>query len=100
MGTNDTAIGTPDERARLQRALDLLKAELDAWSRVLDKEPAKDRPLVSRTLELWRADPDLASVRDADALARLPEKDREGWRGFWSDVDALLRKSKSNGTTQ
>jgi hypothetical protein len=82
------------------RALDLLKAELYAWSRVLDKEPTKSRPLVSRTLELWRADPDLTSVRDADALARLPEEDQQSWRAFWSDVDALLRKSESDGKTR
>jgi Flp pilus assembly protein TadD len=93
----------PDDVAKAKfraRALDLLKAELDARSRVLDKQPTKDRPLVSRTLELWRADPDLASVRDAGALTRLPEKDRQSWRAFWSDVDALLRKSKSNGPTR
>jgi tetratricopeptide (TPR) repeat protein len=93
----------PDDAAKaefLARALDLLKAELDAWSRVLDQGPTKDRSLVSPTLELWRADPDLTSVRDADALVKLPEKDQESWRALWSDVDALLRKSKSNGPTR
>jgi len=31
-------------------------------------------------------------VRDADALAKLPEAERETWRKLWADVDALLAK--------
>ena len=90
----------PDDAAKAEfraRALDLLKAELAAWSRALDEEPAKSRPLVSRTLELWRADPDLTSVRDADALARLSEEDQRSWRVFWSDVDTLKDRAKASG---
>jgi tetratricopeptide (TPR) repeat protein len=93
----------PDESAKARfraQALDLFKDELDAWSDTLDKGPAKDRPLVPLALDPWRAEPDLASVRDADALTQLPEEDQKNWRALWSDVDALLRKSRGKGPTR
>ena len=40
----------------------------------------------------WQTDGDLAGVRARDALARLPDEEREQWERLWSDVDALLRR--------
>jgi hypothetical protein len=40
----------------------------------------------------WQRDADLASVRDKDALDKLPEAERKEWRQFWDDVAALLKK--------
>jgi hypothetical protein len=34
--------------------------------------------------------PDLAGLRDAAALARLPEAERQACRQFWSDVARAL----------
>ena len=42
----------------------------------------------------WRADSDLAGVRDAGALAKLPESERVAWRSLWAEVDALLAKER------
>src|SRR5436190_17829465 len=77
----------PDEaaRARLRgQALDWLKAERAAWAKVLDAGEAQARPVVKRRLEHWRADSDLASVQDADALAKLPEAEQKGWQSLWN----------------
>ena len=35
--------------------------------------------------------PDLVRIHAKDALARLPDEERERWERLWSDVDALLR---------
>ena len=34
---------------------------------------------------------DLASVRDPDAIAKLPTDEQDGWRKLWDDVDAVLK---------
>jgi hypothetical protein len=39
----------------------------------------------------WQADADLAGVRDKDALAKLPEAERDGWKQLWDDVAMLLK---------
>ena len=50
-----------------------------------------NKPLVTKTLQRWKADADLAGVRNADGLAKLPEPERAEWRALWDDVDALLK---------
>jgi serine/threonine-protein kinase len=81
-------------RARLRKqALEWLRAELAAWSDVLKNGPPQTRPVVVRTLRHWRTDPDLAGVRDSDALAALPEPERGAWRARWAEVDALLARA-------
>ncbi len=46
------------------------------------------------TLQSWNADPDLACVRDHDALARLPDPERKDWQALWSNVAELLRRAR------
>jgi hypothetical protein len=91
---HDAAKLDDPERARLrQQALGWLRADLGAWAQVLDKAPAKARPVVRRTLAHWRADADLAGVRDKAELARLPEAERAAWRGLWADVAAMRQRA-------
>ena len=84
----------PDAAAKAElrrKALDWLRAELAAWSKVLDSGDAKARAAVSPALRHWKQDPDLAGVRDGDALAKLPADERRAWEALWKDVDALLK---------
>ena len=83
---------THKESARLRRqALDWLKADLTAWGK-LAEGPAEQRLRVRQTLTHWRASPDLAGVRDQDALAQLPEDERAKWQELWGEVDRLLER--------
>jgi hypothetical protein len=43
-------------------------------------------------MQFWWGDPDLSGVRARDALARLPDEERERWERLWSEVGALLRR--------
>jgi serine/threonine protein kinase len=93
-GKDDPA---PDEAARtkfLSQALDWLRAELGAWGRILDGSDAKARAGVTQTLQHWKADNDLAGVRDPDALSKLPEAERKAWQVLWADVDRLLQQAR------
>src|SRR5262249_41712331 len=61
-------------RARLRsQALGWLMAERAAWAKVLDAGGMQARSIVQQDIEHWRADPDLAGVRDRSSLAKLPE---------------------------
>ena len=37
----------------------------------------------------WLGDKDLASVRDPQAVERLPQEERDAWARLWADVRAL-----------
>ena len=77
--------------SRLRRqALDWLTADLSAWSRIAEKPEA--RPLVRQVLTHWQKDPDLAGVRDAVELAKVPDVERADWDKLWSRVAALLAR--------
>jgi serine/threonine-protein kinase len=83
----------PDEPARARwrrQALDWLRADLAYGSTIVQSGPPVVKEFVSLRLRRWKADPDLAGVRDADALNDLPETDRRAWRAFWAEVDALI----------
>jgi tetratricopeptide (TPR) repeat protein len=87
------ATGLDDaERARLrEQALVWLRADLDLWNKRLDTETPNFRKDMSGRLHNWRRHADLASVRDAVRLAKLPAGEREAWFKLWEDVDAALR---------
>ena len=38
----------------------------------------------------WRRDRDLATVRDAEWLERMPEADRLAWEQVWFDVETVV----------
>jgi serine/threonine-protein kinase len=86
----------PDAAARAglcRQALGWLRAELAAWGRVLDAGDPKLRASIAPTLIHWKRDSDLAGVRDADALSKLPEAERKLWQALWTDVDRLLERA-------
>jgi tetratricopeptide (TPR) repeat protein len=86
----------PDDawKAELRRqALDWLQLDLALRSQQLDTDTAEAREEVARAMASWRKDPDLTGVRDPDALAKLPESEREPWRALWADVEALRKRA-------
>ncbi len=83
------------ERVRLRtQALAWLNADLLAWRRALEKEPTKSGPIVAQQLQHCLQDPDFNGVRGADALAKLPEAQRQSWQHLWADVAETLVSSQ------
>ena len=83
----------PDEAARAGlrgQALGWLKAELAAWSRIVEEGKPEAGAVVRPVLEHWKTDGDLAGVRDEAELAKLPAEERRAWRALWADVESLL----------
>jgi tetratricopeptide (TPR) repeat protein len=88
------------ERARLRRkALDWLRADLTAWGRVLDKSAGKSPP-AAKVLRIWLTGPDLAVLRGPEALALLPEAERQAWQNLWSEVVNTLARVQAKGTPE
>jgi hypothetical protein len=83
------------ERTRLRdEAAGWLAADLEARTKALDADATR-RPGRLQWLEYWRENPDLASVRDPDALAELPDDERPRWEAFWRRLDDALRVGRT-----
>jgi serine/threonine protein kinase/Flp pilus assembly protein TadD len=92
-GTDAGKLGE-QERTRLrEQALDWLRADLTAWSQLLDKGPDTFRSQVRQQMQRWQQALDFAGVRDPDALAQLPEAERPAWQQLWADVEAVQQRA-------
>jgi serine/threonine-protein kinase len=93
-GQGRDAKGLDDaERARWRRqALAWLRADLALYARLAQRGDAKARAAVRQRLAHWLKDPDLAAVRDQEALGRLPRGERAEWHHLWEGVAHLSRQ--------
>jgi serine/threonine-protein kinase len=83
-------------KAKLRgQALDWLKADLTLRTKQLKTGKPADRAAVQEALRYWQKDTDLASIRDAAALAKLPAEERKACEKLWADVAALLNKAQT-----
>ncbi len=82
-------LATEEQASWRKQALRWLRADLAAFEQ--SRAPA-DRALAVRKLALWQRSPDLAGLRDAEGLTRLPAAEQEEWRKFWADVEAALAR--------
>jgi tetratricopeptide (TPR) repeat protein len=91
---SDAARLGDQEKARLrQQALDWLKTDLAHWSNLAQSSKPEDGALVRQLLQHWQEDSDLAGVR-GDALAKLPQTERDAWKKLWADVEAVLTRTR------
>ena len=93
----DAAQLTDAERADLrQQARDWLRADLEAWCGLLDRDRDKARSgHLPQRMQHWLRDPDFNGVRNPDALAKLPEAERQAWQKLWDDVQRLLDRARA-----
>src|SRR5262249_2065691 len=83
------------ERARWRRqALEWLRADLAAWVRWLDGDPAARRGAVRKAVTHWWENPDLACVRDPGELARLAPDERKAYRALAAEVAAIRARTE------
>jgi hypothetical protein len=66
----------------------------------LSKEPDKVRPLIVRQLRHWQEDADFAGVRGPQALAKLPETERQAWQKLWDDIASALSRVQVKTTPE
>jgi serine/threonine-protein kinase len=95
-GTNEDTKDLPDKvRVMLRRqALGWLRADLALRTQMAEREEPAAKRTVQEKLQYWQRDPDLASIRDKDAVAKLPAEEREACAKLWADVAELLKKAR------
>jgi serine/threonine-protein kinase len=85
-----------DDAARTRwrrQAIDWLRSDLAASSRILENGPPQARRATSRSLRYSKLDPFLAGLRDSGAVEKLPKEEQEACRALWKAVDALLARA-------
>jgi tetratricopeptide (TPR) repeat protein len=81
-------------KAKLRgQALDWLKAEMKAWHKLFASGSLQGRQFIAPTMRHWQQHSDLAGIRDAAALAKLPTAEQKAFGQLWADVAALLKKA-------
>jgi hypothetical protein len=79
-------------------ALGWLRDDLTAYANLVRQNKAALNQDIQRRLTHWRSDPNLASVREPQALDRLPENERAAWKALWRDVDQLAKRVTKDET--
>ena len=79
-GADGAALSEPERARWRQQARAWLLLDLAAWTKRLEAAKPADRAEIRKALPRWREDPDLAGLRDPDALNRLPPAERQQWR--------------------
>jgi serine/threonine-protein kinase len=85
----------PEREELRKQARVYLHRDLSAWSKKVESGKLEVSIPARITLSKWRDDPDLAGIRDAAALERLPSAERQECRELWRELDALLARSGS-----
>jgi hypothetical protein len=70
-----------------------LRDDLAIWRKKIDGDPAA-KLLVQKTLMHWRTDPDLAGLRQPEALDQLSADEREDCIALWNEVAELLNRAQ------
>jgi serine/threonine-protein kinase len=95
LGADGARLSEAERTRWRQQAREWLEADLAAWTRKLNPGGATDRALVRRKLTHWRADPDLAELREPSALEKLPADEREKWVALWNETGAVLNRAQT-----
>ncbi len=90
---NDDRPADRAARAELRReAVKWLADELATWDTLLPSSQPEMKDKIAATLQHWKSDADLASIREERELAHLTDAERSACKRLWSDVDQALIK--------
>jgi serine/threonine-protein kinase len=78
----------------LQQAVDWLRLDLAAYGKLLASAKPEERALVRQRLQWWTRDRDLTSIRDKDALEKLPAEARIACGKLWAEFEALSKQAQ------
>jgi hypothetical protein len=91
-------IPQPDEKEQARwrkQAVAWLGADLALWGKKLEQGTPQVRAAVGKQMQHWQQDPNLAGIRQAAALAKLPQDERAACRKLWADLAGLAKANSS-----
>ena len=94
-GADGAGLSEPERARWRQQAREWLRLDLAAWKKWLEAATPADRAEAQKPLARWRENPDLAGLREPEALDKLPPAERQECRALWSDLDAQLKRARA-----
>jgi serine/threonine-protein kinase len=74
-----------------------LEDDLAAWTKAVTGDSKTSAELCRIMLMLWQDDPDLARLREPNALDKIPAEERVEWIALWKQVrDSLASAERAN----
>lgn len=77
-----------------QRVREWHRADLALRTKQMENGKPADHYAVQKQMRQWQQSADLAGLRDAAALAKLPADEQKAFIQLWADVAALLKKAE------
>ena len=93
-GADAAGLGEPERGRWRAQAREWLRADLAAWGTALDRDRGAVLKSLREDLTHWRGDPDLAGLRDAAELDKLPADERKDCLAFWDEVEIMLKRTR------
>jgi hypothetical protein len=75
------------------QAREWLQLDLADWAKKVNMGTAADRIQAEKALSQWREEPDLATLREPNALDRLSADERKECNALWSEVAVLVTRA-------
>jgi Flp pilus assembly protein TadD len=94
-GREPTPADASEAATLRSQARQWLRADLAVFAGLLRESEPRRLLLALDQLAHWQQDPDFASIRAAQALARLPDAERADWQTFWADVNRLFKRLRA-----
>ncbi len=91
-GRDGAGLGQAERVRWRQQARVWLRADLALWGKTLDSGSDQDLALARRMLTHWQVEPDLAGIRDLNALDEASAEERDDCFALWDQVGAMLRR--------
>jgi serine/threonine protein kinase len=92
-GEDVAALSAEDRTHSRAQALAWLRTALAGYRDVLEKGHGKPNLRVRQEVMHAQKSPDFHGVRDAAALAKLPEAERQEWQNLWDEVEELRKRA-------
>ena len=93
LGSDADKLADEDRTACRKQAREWLRADLVAWTKVLDGEPSYARDVARKLLVKWPTEPDLAGLREPQALDKMAENEQRDCRALWQEVRDVIERS-------
>jgi serine/threonine-protein kinase len=97
LGNDAFKLSQPEREKSRTQARQWLRADLADWRNLLDDNSGKApiRDLVRQRLTQWQGDPDLAGLREAAELAKLPAEERQDCVALWDEVGRVVKANQA-----
>jgi tetratricopeptide (TPR) repeat protein len=99
LGKDAETLSEPERTRWRKQAREWLQADLKVWLAKLNSQSRIEQSLAKRVLTNWQIDPDLAGLREPDALDRLSEHEQNDCLAFWREVRNALRHGTNDFQT-